>query len=203
MRAITILIAAAMISGCAFTVHDVNVDYKYQQPTPLRASGAKVNVEDFSDSRGTSNPRLIMNMKNLNGHTTTGGWQAEKPLAEIVRDGVIQALTTAGATIQSGSNIDLSGQLQDFTSEIIMGAWDSELRGKLTFKLQLKQAGSGTVLWKDTIIATGAVNGKVGAPALFRETLDNALKGLMSDNTFIQQLRNSEAQLPVATDRVR
>jgi hypothetical protein len=182
------VIASIALSGCAFTVHDVAVNYKYAGEVSVNLQGASVAVAPFTDSRGASNPRMLMHMKNLNGDTTSGGWQAEKPLADIARDGVIQALEAAKAAIRPSSNVELSGQLQDFSYEAIMGMWEGELKGKLLLKLELKQVGSGEVIWKDTFVGNASVKGGAGAEGLFRQTLSDALNQLMSDKYFLQKL---------------
>ncbi len=123
----------------------------------------------------------------MNGQTTTGGWQAEKPLAEIVRDGVEQALTAAKGSIRPDSDIEITGQLMDFSSEAIMGVWRGELNARLLLKFQLSRLAEGEVIWNDTYLGSASVDSG-GAEGMFRAALDSALKQLMSDKHFIQEL---------------
>ena len=58
------LILLATLSGCAFTVHDVKVNYKYNNPAITDLNSAKLNIGQFKDSRNVANSRMIMNQKN-------------------------------------------------------------------------------------------------------------------------------------------
>jgi hypothetical protein len=106
LRAVTFgFVLAIGLSGCAMTVRDTKVDYVFSKSPPidLTASAATIRVADFRDSRDNPNPRMIMNMQNMNGQMTSGGWQAEKPVAAIVRDRVIQGLVAAHSHVVGDS----------------------------------------------------------------------------------------------------
>src|SRR5687768_1141384 len=112
-KALAPLLASAIVtSGCAFTVHDVKADYSYAIPVTTSLASRTVSVGEVKDDRGVANNRMIMNMKNLNGDTTSGGYQAEKPIAEILRDGIVQGLTAANVKVQQdAAQLSLRGQL--------------------------------------------------------------------------------------------
>src|SRR5690554_7751194 len=86
MRLPIALSLVMLLSGCAFNVYVVNVDYKYDNPIETDLSSIALDVGEFKDSRNVDNPRMIVNQKNGYGQTTTGGWQAEKPLIDIVKE---------------------------------------------------------------------------------------------------------------------
>src|SRR5690606_9508072 len=137
MRLPIALSLVMLLSGCAFSVYDVNVDYKYDNPIETDLSSIALDVGEFKDSRNVDNPRMIMNQKNGYGQTTTGGWQAEKPLIDIVKDAVIDGLKKSGVTLNENSqDMVLSAELLEFDGDIKMGAWVGSYVGKMSVKMQ-------------------------------------------------------------------
>ncbi len=118
LLAFGLMMAMCGLGGCALTVRDVHVDYKYTKVpiTDLSNSPEKVRIGKFDDSRGMDNPRMIMHSQNMYGNTMSGGTQAEKPVAEIVRDGVAQALAATHARIvEDDPSLILSGDLMEYS----------------------------------------------------------------------------------------
>ncbi len=186
-------LSIGLLSGCAFTVHDVQVNYDYvgtvsTDLSNINPSPLKIGV--INDGRNVENPRLIMNMTNLNGATTSGGWQAEKPLAEIVRDAIIQGLINAKTPLaDSGESLILTGELVDFDYEVIMGMWTGTIKSSLSVKLQVRNTDTNKIIWKDTIISSASVKGGEGAKGALKAVLDDLIADLLSDEYFVQQLR--------------
>ena len=186
-------LSIGLLSGCAFTVHDVQVNYDYvgtvsTDLSNINPSPLKIGV--INDGRNVENPRLIMNMTNLNGATTSGGWQAEKPLAEIVRDAIIQGLINAKTPLaDSGESLILTGELVDFDYEVIMGMWTGTTKSSLSVKLQVRNTDTNKIIWKDTIISSASVKSGEGAKGALKAVLDDLIADLLSDEYFVQQLR--------------
>ena len=168
-------LSIGLLSGCAFTVHDVQVNYDYvgtvsTDLSNINPSPLKIGV--INDGRNVENPRLIMNMTNLNGATTSGGWQAEKPLAEIVRDAIIQGLINAKTPLaDSGESLILTGELVDFDYEVIMGMWTGTIKSSLSVKLQVRNTDTNKIIWKDTIISSASVKSGEGAKGAFKSSI--------------------------------
>jgi hypothetical protein len=180
---------AAGLGGCAFTVHDVNVNYSYEKPAKadLSSSTETLRIAPFTDTRGNPNPRMLMNAQNMHGSTTTGGWQAEKPVADIVRDGFVQALTAAHAHIVAESDsMVLTGELVDYHYTVIQEFWKGTAVTKMIVKLRLNSEKSGVTLWNDTLSAT--INYRAasspGEDVLFKLTLDNLMDQLTDSDLF-------------------
>lgn len=183
------LFLLAILPGCAFTVHDVKVNYKYDKPATTSLSSVALNMGEFKDSRNIENTRMIMNQKNGYGQTTTGGWQAEKPLVEIVKDGITEGLIKSGAiTDASNINMILSGQLLGFDGDVKMGAWSGSYTGKVTMKLQLTENGTGKIIWRDTFVGSGEAEGGEGIESIVKVSIDNLVDNLLKDEYFIQQV---------------
>ena len=187
-RILSTTIFVGLLSGCAFTtIHDVSVDYSYQ-PTGEMLSGLEhVKLGQFTDGRNVENPRMIMNKQNLAAVTTSGGWQAEKPLSEIVRDGVGQAIS-AHRHAERTHFFELTGELVDFRTESKMGMWSELYKGRLTLEFQLRNLDSGEIVWRNSFKGVATVTSFEGAAGLFRETLDELINALVQDEYIIQQL---------------
>ncbi len=193
LKKAVILSSILLSSGCAFTVHDVKMDYAYKQPISVdlsTISQAPIQIGKFEDSRNETNPRMIMHIQNLYGETTSGGWQAEKPIADIVKDALEDGLKKAGASIsKNAEDVVLEGELIDFDYDVIMGMWEGTLKSRLSVKIQLKNKSTNTIIWKDTYISSASVKGGEGAEGLLRATLDDLVTDLLSDGYFLQELK--------------
>lgn len=180
------------VSGCALTVHDARVDYKYTKEPAVDFSSSleKIRVRNFEDSRGMDNPRMIMHSQNLYGNTMSGGTQAEKPVAEIVRDGVVQGLTTAHAhVVEDDPSVILSGDLLEYSYTVVQGFWTGTANTKLMVKLKLASK-SGNTIWSDTLLGKASYHAAMnpGEDALFRLTLDDFVERLQKDEDFRRAL---------------
>lgn len=177
------------LAGCAFSVYDVNVDYNYDNPVKTRLDSISLNIGEFKDSRNLENPRMIMNQTNGYGQTTTGGWQAEKPLADIVKDAVTDGLKKSGAVVDNNSeNMVLSAELLGFDGGIKMGAWVGTYFGKISVKMQLMNKQTGDVIWRDTFVGNGEAKGNQGVASVLKISLDNLVDNLLTDEYFIQKI---------------
>tara|TARA_R110002049_G_scaffold2675_1_gene19967 strand:- start:5233 stop:5790 length:558 start_codon:yes stop_codon:yes gene_type:complete len=178
-------------------MHDVNANYAYDQPVSERLKGVNLEVVEFTDERGIENLRLIMNNKNGYGQSTSGGWQAEKPLSDILREVIIDGLGDAQADLNSNTaNMQLSGELLDVDPELIMGWSEHTISGNISAKIQLRNKSSGELIWQDTFI--GNANKKVGngfgvmmddALAIWLPLcLDDLVSELLNDEYFLNQV---------------
>ncbi len=148
LLAFGLMMAMCGLGGCALTVRDVHVDYKYTKVpiTDLSNSPEKVRIGKFDDSRGMDNPRMIMHSQNMYGNTMSGGTQAEKPVAEIVRDGVAQALAATHARIvEDDPSLILSGDLMEYSYSLVQGGMDGnsqyEAHGQAQTRIKVRKYG--------------------------------------------------------------
>lgn len=186
-RLVATAVLVTLLSGCAFTVHDVTLNYSYQPTGELPSGLDKLKLGHFTDGRDVENPRMIMNQRNLYGDTTSGGWQAEKPLSEIVRDAVNQAVSAHQQSANDNS-LELTGELVDFDTEVIVGAWSAQYTGRLTQRFQLSSSATKEIIWRDSFTASATVPSKEGADGLFKKCLDELVDALVQDEYFVQQL---------------
>ncbi len=177
------------LSACALTVNDVHVDYKYSKApaSDFSKSSETIRLATFEDSRGMENPRMLKHSQNLYGNTMSGGVQAEKPVAEIVRDGLVQGLTTANAhVVDNDPSVILNGDLMEYDYTVVQGFWSGTANVKLTVKLKLTDAKSGSTVWNDTLLGKASfhASSSPGEDVLFRLSLDNLVEKLQEDADF-------------------
>lgn len=131
-----------------------------------------------------------MNMTNMNGYTTSGGWQAEKPLNEILKDAVVQGLSNSSIKLsEPSSELKLSGELLAFDIEAIIGAWEGSYKGKMTAKFQLIDPASGEIVWRDTFIGSSQVKGGEGVVGVLKATIDDLMNKFLNDSYFQQKIK--------------
>lgn len=188
-----LLLLCSTLTGCAFTVHDVKVNYQYNASVSQdlsKINKSPVKIGEFKDERGIQNPRMIFNMQNLNGQTTTGGWQAEKPVAEIIRDGITQGLEKAKLPLSdTGGQLELKGELLEFDYKAIMGAWEGTIQPRLMVKLQIVDSTSHTIIWKDTLISKASITGNTEIQNYLKATIDQLVGDLLEDEYFLQKIK--------------
>ncbi len=188
------LLALSFLSGCAFTVHDLPVNYEYTKAIdlPHKANYPEINITDVVDVRTVANPRMIMNQQNGYGQTTTGGWQAEKELSLIIKDALVQGVKQAKLDQFSGRKVQLSGELVDVTSNIVAGWTSGTINMKVSVKLTARDVGTGKILWKDTMFGDGTSSKKSAIKPLlveaFSNSLDDLVDNLFSDEYFQQSV---------------
>lgn len=132
------------------------------------------------------NPRMIMHSQNMYGITMSGGTQAEKPLAEIVRDGVVQSLTATRAhVVDDEPSVILTGDLMEYSYTVVSGFWTGTANTKLLVKLRLTSK-TGNTIWTDTLLGKASYHAAMhpGEDALFRLTLDDFVERLQKNDDF-------------------
>ena len=186
-----------LVSGCAFTVHDTPVNYVYSGNT-ITAGGQNlpnITIGMIRDTRSVENPRMIMNTRNGNGQTASGGWQAEKGLSFLVKDALKQGIAAAKLDLIRDRKVLLSGELVDVSSDVVMGWTSGTVNMKISVKLTVRDEVSSKILWRDTIFGAGSTNSKglsskETVVKAFKLSLNNMVDNFMSDEYFQQQVLN-------------
>lgn len=187
---IALLVALLLLSGCFVNVRTVQVGYQYAGPTGDALSGRAVSVGRFVDMRGEEYPGMLVHMRNQSGAVTRSGWQAERPLAEIVREGLMEGLTAHGLLVRdAGAGTVLSGEIISYEHRVIQGFWSGTVDGVLTVRLQLMEESTGRILMRETVVGTGRVPGGRGViQEAFRASLNDFVQRLASDEYFMRHL---------------
>ncbi|MEN6489815.1 MAG: hypothetical protein ABFD66_13220 [Smithella sp.] len=180
-RLLLLLACSVFFSGCALTRDQVTLNYNMNIPLAqsfLDQPQEAVSIGTIMDRRGTDDPRLIFNKKNLYGDTMGGGWLAEKPVASIVEDTVREALSKANYNIAPAAEYQLYGTLQELRYEMIMGFWEGELRTVMAVQLHLKDMRSGRVVWNETFMGRSSLKGQFFGVDVVRTALTGVLNDL-------------------------
>lgn len=153
--ALLLLIATTTLSGCAFSIHESPLNYSYSGE--VVAAGADISrgvvVGAVEDNRTVDRPDIISHLVNGYGQTTSGGYVAEAPIADIVKDGVQEALDAAG---YSGHPDELTMDLtiEDYEYDAVSGFWSvKNITAEMTVALRMESRG--------TLVAQNTVVGKV------------------------------------------
>lgn len=143
-RALVLLSGVASllsVSGCLYATHDVLVDYSFHGNVTelVHSPTTSLQLGQFEDVRGESNPRMLVHIHDGYQQPTAGGWQAEKPVADIVRDAVRQGLVAANAPLrESGASVELTGEVQEYTYRIEKQFWTGDLFPMLTVAFRMR-----------------------------------------------------------------
>lgn len=185
-----LLLVASSIGGCAFTVHDVPLNYNYAGTlAPSESALPSVQVGDFQDVRDVANKRMIANAQNLNRDTTTGGWQAEKDLALIVKDAFAEGAAQLGAGDKSKMPVLLlAGELTDVTSRSVVGLVRGTFAMQIRVRLTLRDQRTGEIIYRDSVTGEGSANSGNVVRSAFNTALTNLVDRALNDAYFRQQL---------------
>lgn len=181
------LVAFTALSGCALTIHESPVNYSYSKQIEKSADNSVrgATVGEVSDNRTVDRPDIISHLVNGYGQTMSGGYVAEKPVADIVKDGVQEALEAAGYTGRDEELVmDLT--LEDYKYDAVSGFWSvKNITSQMT--IALKMESQGTLVAQNTVIGkvkieTEELKGKPDKELvvlLFARALDDAIEKIM------------------------
>lgn len=191
-----VMLSVLFLGGCAFSVIKMPVEYQYESNRVTKVDNLKkVKVYPFKDVRNTNNPKLIMNKINAYGGTTSGGYEADKPLADFLTTAYQQGIVAIGSdALENDSHVILTGELMEFSIKPIIGMWSSDLRASLTVKIMLQDTQSEKILWKDTFIGQSSI--KVSGfevankvKSVFIQALTDVVDQTLTNKDFLNQLK--------------
>ena len=188
------IVACQLLFGCASTVRDTPVNYRYggQAVADLHGSTQRLRMGEFEDRRGLP-PRMIFQGHSLNGNLASGGDQAELPVIDIVRDALQQGLRAARAPlVTSDETLWLSGVLVASTRDILpKGFFTGENDARLTVVVTLTSTASGAVVWHETYrVSDSITSSSPTAPKnMLNDLLDKLVAKLLADDDFLHRLR--------------
>ena len=198
-KAAVSLIACVAASGCVFSTYDLPLAYQYENRinSPTN-SFPSVNIGDVTDARRKENPRMIIHMRNGYGQEGSGGWQAEKPIAEILKDALVAA--TASYRTDEASNLTISAELLDIVGEVNVGMWSGTWTVSIPTKLTLKDFETGEILWRDTII--GESNSMKKLDEGVNDAFNDLVAKLIVDDFLIQQAKRYAKEVEAVENSV-
>jgi len=188
--------------SCTWSVKDLPINYSSPKQIKLgfsHQSDKSITVKEVEDCREVEDQRIIIYITNDYGDKT-GGYYAEKPLATIVREALVDALKVSGLTYsEERNNLSLSGELLDFDHKVISGFVSFTLQTEITVKLTLKDEDNDELLWRDTFFARSSIKGNRETTVIkdgFTAALDDLILQLFSNEIFLEQLRKKLTEKP-------
>lgn len=197
-KIIIMLFVAALVSGCAFTRTETPITYDPSLTSDADLAGklfATLEVGDIKDDREIADPTIIFQKRNAYGKTT-GSYAAQKPVCEILREGIIDALreTNFNVVDEDGFYI-LHGEMIEFDYDVVAGWMSVTMLPKMTIKFDLINSKTGKLIWKDAIFGKGKVKTSIGmgeserVKKSFTSVTDDVINELISDRSFQDALR--------------
>ena len=153
-----ITLAGFALSGCAFTNQQIVLDYHLSsEVAPVTPpAGVSVAIGQIEDKRGVEDPNILFHKMNLYGNVTSGAYLAEKPLADIVQEALMEAFPQ---TPESSNNRDcvLYGKMLDFGYDSVMGLSRTQINSKLSAQMYLEDTSTGRILWSEAFVGRALV----------------------------------------------
>lgn len=185
-RPITLVVVLALLSGCAMTRSESNIEYKPKSLESLSASnslrGAAIGQVIVVDARRdpiTRGPvtdgRVILNKRNGYGARTEGVYAAEKPLGQYVRDSFDESLAKVGVTKDKLSPLEIEVVLDGVDDPSFERGFFQAPALFLTIsaRVSVKDTSTGKQVWRQPILARSELTLK----GLFFDA-DDVVRGL-------------------------
>ncbi|MGB4248700.1 MAG: hypothetical protein WBJ75_13375 [Pseudohongiellaceae bacterium] len=164
------ILCALSLQAPITLAEEVLINYEYTQTPQIdfsKTSKGSLKVAAFTDKRTVADAREI------------SGLQAEEPLADIVRDALVQAFSAGGALlVEDGQSLTLEGEL----TEVLVAEKDAGIEVTIRTHVTLKQ-GARTAF--DTVIFGRAAGATVDEAV--RATLDKLVNSLIMDDYFLME----------------
>lgn len=180
---------AILSTGCAFTRTTVAINFKPVVDSPVGPkSVAYLSVGDIKDTRPVEDKYVLTHKFDGYGDQTSGAFVTEQPVAEVFKQGLIEALQTNGfARTASPTHFELRANIQQFDNRVISGFLEATVKPELTVRFELLD-GSGTVVWRDTMIGRSTLQTPWGNGEFivktFNAAAEDAIRQLLADDSF-------------------
>jgi ABC-type uncharacterized transport system auxiliary subunit len=182
-------LSCLLMTGCAFTRTETQVNFS---PVVLASLGAQkkaaLTVGDFTDSRLVEDKYVLLQKANGFGQTTSGAYVTKEPVADILKEGLAEALQKNGFVTNNAAQYELRGNLQSFGGDAIQGFWSSTVKAEITVRFELIKVDSGQPVWHDTFSGQTTKKFVSGGADFCAEVFADAgtdlAKNLIEDKTF-------------------
>lgn len=185
----TLLFAIALISLPVSGQEEINVDFQYQGTHTVDLSKLRgpIHIAEFTDGRGNENSRLITTI-HLGDGDAGAGYQAEQPLADIIRDAFVQGFQHGGATLaETADGMRLVGNL--LASDVVKIDREGVPSIQITLRTNIQLQGGGRTIWQTTLFGRGIAPASEGLVAAIHAALDRSVRELVGDDYFLLEIR--------------
>lgn len=167
----------------------LEIDYTYSGNHGVDFSklrGGPFRVAKFTDSRNLDNANLITDQA-LNNSDNQEGYEAEKPLADIIQNALVQGFLAGNASlVEADESKRLEGELIEATAQVISGDDGDIIR--ITMRVAVKLQSSGRTIWQTTLFGRGNAPASEGLKASVTKSLDILVRGLLRDDYFLNEI---------------
>ena len=167
-----------MLLPLAFAAEQITFNYTYDGTHGIDFSSmpkGPLKVEEFSDSRTVDSPNVITNSE--------GGYVADKPLTDIVRDAIVQGLVKGNAAlVDSGQNMTLRGTIVSADAQIVSSNGLDSIQVTVRTSVELRDGNRG--IWDTTLFGRGTAPVSEGMEQALKNAMDRTISGLVRDTYF-------------------
>ncbi len=182
------LLAGITLTGCAFSRTTVKIPPAVVPEEPLPPSPkATLQVGMVKDSRLVADPMVLLHKANEYG-TTSGAYVTEKPVADIFRDALTDALQKSGF-VSSNAPYELRSDIQSFGIGVIQKMFSAAtIKPFMTVRFELVDRNTGQSVWHDTYESQDTSKASWGVGEWVAESFSKvsakAIQALLADQTF-------------------
>lgn len=172
------LLAIFAITSLAQAAETVTVEYSYggDHNTDFSGFGTTLRVAEFSDNR-SGDATLI-----------AGDYVADRALAEIVRDALIQGFQHGGAKLMdSGEDMQIAGRIVSSELQTVDRSGVESIQ--LTIRTNVQLLGRGRTIWETTLFGRGVAPSSEGIEAALQASLDRMVRELVNDDYFLIEIQ--------------
>lgn len=183
-RTLFALIVSSLYALSAQAQQEVTVDYVFEGNINLSDIRSTLQFAEFTDGRDTDNPKLITSAALGDA---SDGYQAQAPLAELIRDAFVQGFSKGGVDMPADAEMTVTGEIVGSDAAIVDRGGVESIQLTLRTRIEL-QEGNRT-LYETTLFGRGTVPVEEGIVAAVRSSLDRMVRELSRDDYFMIELQ--------------
>lgn len=183
-----ILVILTLVCLPVLAQEDITVNFQYQgsHNVDLNKMRGTLRIAEFTDGRGDGNSKLIT-ASDLGNSAASGGYQAEQPLPEIIRDALAQGFKQGNAKL-----VDADGDMQIVGSLLSSDTTLVDREGvpsiQITLRTNIQLQGGGRTIWQTTLFGRGIAPVSEGLAAAVNAALDRTIRELIQDDYFTLEI---------------
>jgi hypothetical protein len=178
----------ALCSSAVFAQQSVEINFQYtgDHRVDLSKMRGPMKIPAFTDTRDGGNPLLITS-ESLGNDAAAGGYQAERAVADIIHDAMVQGFEKGGAKlVESGETTSLVGSLVASEAQLVDRGGVPSIQ--ITLRTNIKLQGGGRTIWETTLFGRGIAPVSDGVVAAVHAALDRSIRELVQDDYFLLEI---------------
>ncbi len=182
----SILYSLCLLISTSCLAETVDVDFTYTDDHRVDFSTLKgsLQVGKFTDERADTAPTLITA---VNFGSNTDGYNANRPLTDLVEDALKQGFISGGATLsEANADFVLRGSI------LAIDAVKTDRAGveniQITFRTKVELTGGGRTIWQTTLFGRGFAPVEDGIVPAVHAALSRMIRELVGDDYFKMEI---------------